>query len=777
MVKEITTIKGSLNGNRVSSKDLEEHIQEVIAGGTLRLLIEANGQHGIGGRIWPRDKKVSIRVRGPVGQRLGGMGMPGTEIVVEGSCSDDVGWLNCGAKITVLGDVTNGAHNAGAQGILYVQGSGGSRCDTMTKRNPRFEPLQSWYFRDVGDSFAEFKAGGISVVCGVDPRNSENVLGYRPCVGMVGGTIYVRGPIRGYSAKDVQLVELTSRDWEWLTENIRPYLEAIDRSDYLDLLTKSPLDWRKLIAYTPAERKAKAGLKIPLSQFRLQSWEKEVGEGGIFGEYLEHPRTVLPYITTGAERRLRPVWNNQKYLPPCVAACPSGIPIQRCASLIRGGRLKEAMSLILRYSPFPATVCGQLCPNLCMQACTRGRLDRPLDMAATGRLTLDVPAPKPAPPTGRKVAIIGGGPGGMSAAWQLALRGHEVDLYEAADRLGGKVEFCIPRERMDHEVFEKEIARFTEIGVHLHLGQRIDKKAFQEIYRDHEVVIIACGAHQPRIIPFPGSEDVVAGIEFLKAVNRGEGPDLKGQKVVIIGAGNVGMDIASEAYNSGADSVVAVDIQAPASFGKEQEAAEAKGTKILYPKVTERYDKEARKIYFKDGTSLDADMVIISIGEVPVLDFLPREVHTERGYIVVNDIGQTSDVKVFTVGDVTRPGLIAHAIGAGRKVAEAIHAMMMHTDYQPEKRPVIPYDRVNLVYYEVSRDREFIPEKEANRCASCGACRDCHICETTCYHGAIERLEGASGEFEYRVIDDRCIGCGFCAAVCPCGVWEMEENI
>jgi len=98
--------------------------------------------------------------------------------------------------ITVLGDVTNGAFNAAAQGILYVQGGGGARCDTMTKRNPRFEPPQSWYFRDVGDSFAEFKAGGIAVICGVNPRNPENVLGYRPCVGMVGGTIYFRGRSR-----------------------------------------------------------------------------------------------------------------------------------------------------------------------------------------------------------------------------------------------------------------------------------------------------------------------------------------------------------------------------------------------------------------------------------------------------------------------------------------------------------------------------------------------------------------------------------------------------
>src|SRR5665648_409336 len=173
-------INGNIKGERVSSRKLEEQIQHAIKKGERSFTVHANGQHGIGGRIWPQDKKVRLSVDGPVGQRLGSMGMMGTEITVKGGCSDDVGWINCGARITVLGDVTNGAHNAGAQGLLYVQGGGGARCDTMTTFNPRFEPLQSWYFRDVGDSFAEFKAGGIAVVCGVEPRNPDNILGYRP---------------------------------------------------------------------------------------------------------------------------------------------------------------------------------------------------------------------------------------------------------------------------------------------------------------------------------------------------------------------------------------------------------------------------------------------------------------------------------------------------------------------------------------------------------------------------------------------------------------------
>src|SRR5208282_1787157 len=122
---KIVTIKGIVNGNRVPSRILEEQIQQAVRDNTREIRIIADGQHGIGGRIWPKSHKVIITVEGKSGQRLGSMGMPGTEILVKGSASDDAGWLNCGAKITVLGDVTNGAFNAAAQGTLYVQGSGG----------------------------------------------------------------------------------------------------------------------------------------------------------------------------------------------------------------------------------------------------------------------------------------------------------------------------------------------------------------------------------------------------------------------------------------------------------------------------------------------------------------------------------------------------------------------------------------------------------------------------------------------------------------------------
>jgi NADPH-dependent glutamate synthase beta subunit-like oxidoreductase len=498
----------------------------------------------------------------------------------------------------------------------------------------------------------------------------------------------------------------------------------------------------------------------------------------MFGAYLTHDRSVLPYITTGEERRWMPVWKNDKYLPPCAYACPSRIPSHRRASLIRQGRTAEALALVLQYSPLPATVCGTVCPNLCMTDCTRGRVDQPLNIKEYGAAALNLKAPKKAKSTGHSIAVIGGGPGGLSAAWQLGLKGHTVDLFEAGDKIGGKLEMCIPRERLPKKILDKELARFAEIGVNVHVKTAVDKKRFEKIYKSHDVVVIAVGAHEGRVIPFPGHEDVVKGIDFLKEVNFGKPKNLKGKKVVVIGAGNVGMDIACQAYDIGAESVIAVDIQKPASFGKEQELAKSKGTQIMFPKATERYDAKAKKIFFTDGTSLDADMVIISIGEKPVLDFLPAEIHTDRGYIVVNDLGQTSDLKVFAIGDATKPGLVTHAIGQGKVAADVVNAQLMNTDYVAEERRVIPYEKIKTEYYEVCRlVGKFSAKKEADRCMSCGSCRDCGMCEQSCYYGAITRRTLPNKSYEYVVDESKCIGCGFCAGICPCGVWDMVENL
>jgi glutamate synthase domain-containing protein 3 len=194
-------IPGMEDDRRVESRILEERIQRAVAEGYHRVEVQAHGQHGIGGRLWNTDgMPLKVDIRGFPGQRIGSMGAPGTTIEVHGSASDDVGWLNAGATIIVHGDATNGVANAMAQGRIYVAGDIGARGMTMTKQNPRFDPPELWVLGGVGDSFAEFMAGGIAVVCGHGSHYLRNsILGTRPCVGMVGGKIFFHGHQKSYS--------------------------------------------------------------------------------------------------------------------------------------------------------------------------------------------------------------------------------------------------------------------------------------------------------------------------------------------------------------------------------------------------------------------------------------------------------------------------------------------------------------------------------------------------------------------------------------------------
>ena len=184
--------------------------------------------------------------------------------------------------------------------------------------------------------------------------------------------------------------------------------------------------------------------------------------------------------------------------------------------------------------------------------------------------------------------------------------------------------------------------------------------------------MIAAGAQKPRVIPIPGKEKLVPALEFLRLSKTGE---VKvGKRVVIIGAGNVGCDAATEAYRLGAEEVTLVDIQEPLSFGKERRDAEAAGAKFRWPCFSKAVTDEGLEL--TTGEVIPADTVIISVGDMPDLDFLPETVETERGFIKVNEFYQTTDPKIFAVGDAVKLGLLTDAIGAGRKAASAIASIL-----------------------------------------------------------------------------------------------------
>lgn len=771
--KPTIIIPGSEKGLRVESRVLEERIQKAVAEGHRHIEVIAQGQHGIGGRLWRAGgAKVHVRILGTSGQRVGSMGFPNTFIDVVGPASDDVGWLNAGAHIVVRGNATNGVANAMAQGKIFVAGDIGARGMTMTKHNPRFDPPELWVLGGVGDSFAEFMAGGIAVICGVGKEDSDNVLGYRPCVGMVGGEIFFRGAHKGYSQTDARLTEPADDRWQWLVKGLDDFLEIIGRQDLFPLLTEDRSAWKLLVARKPYEKTGPGRRTISL--FRSEIWDRELGKGGMIGDLTTQDMRPIELIATGDMRRFVPVWENEKYLPPCQAGCPTGIPVQKRWALIRKGQMKEAVDLALQYTPLPATVCGYLCPNLCMQSCTRKKKANlpAVDTAVLGRASLEAEAPKPAPPTGRRIAVIGGGAAGLSVAWQLRMLGHEPVIHEARRRLGGKITETIPTSRIPEAVVEHELKRMEANVSRKQLKHPLTVEEFQRLRERFDVVVIATGARKPRKIPVPGHERAVAALDFLRESRLDKAK--VGKEVVIIGAGNVGCDAASEAFRLGAERVTLIDIQEPASFGPERRSAEAAGAKFLWPRFTKEITESA--VVLTDGTSLPADTVIMAVGDLPDLGFLPEDIKTERGFIAVNENFQTSDPRVFAVGDAVRLGLLTEAIGAGRKAARAIDDLLKGRQQSYDQLPAIDPQRVKVEYYDPRAGQTAEPESCASACASCGACRDCGLCETLCPQNAISRQELEGGSFAYTAAPERCIGCGFCAGGCPCGIWRLVEN-
>lgn len=239
------------------------------------------------------------------------------------------------------------------------------------------------------------------------------------------------------------------------------------------------------------------------------------------------------------------------------------------------------------------------------------------------------------------------------------------------------------------------------------------------------------------------------------------------------------MDVVIGAYKCGAKDVTAIDIQKPAAFEKEIAHAKSLGAKILYPCFTEKVDEKG--VHLKDGRLLEADTVIISIGDRPILDFLPQEMLNERGFIKINEFKQSvQNPKVFVTGDVIKQGLFTHAIADGNKAAKNIDRIFRGLEPETfEKAPILPRDRVKTEYYQgisPSAVQKIEAWNEKDRCMSCGLCRDCEFCLQACPEQAISKYKNEKGETIYVSNEERCIGCGICAGVCPCGVWTMNDN-
>lgn len=765
-------INGLVGGERKSTQQLLQEIYEYLAKGYTEFIVNASGQHDIGGPLWSEKKNTILKfnIKNP-GQRVGCMGMKNTQITVEGSAPADVGWLNAGAEITVKGDCGDTAAHCAASGKIYVGGRVGTRSGALMKHDPKYPAPEFWTLKNTGSFSFEFMGGGIAVVCGFDCDKLESVLGSRSCIGMVGGTVYVRGKIKDIS-DDVWILDLDENDREFLSKGLPAFLKKIEKPELLKKLSNFS-EWKKIVAKTYEERKVK--YVKPLQEFRQNDWIKD----GIFGDLIKEDYYVSEFVEKGDLRLRTPEWRNAAYSAPCEFNCPTYIPTQKRIALLREGKLQEALHLVLDYSPFPASVCGQVCPNLCIEECSRKYVDIPVKMAELGLLSKDIKVNPPKKEINKKIAIIGSGAAGLTAAWHLRRMGYTVEVYEQDEVIGGKLKQVIPKDRLNREILDLEIKRILNIGVKFKTNIKVDKALFKKLEKNYDAVVATVGAHIPFVLPFEGHERLIKGLDFLKAVNKGKKPKI-GKKVVVIGAGNAAMDVIIGAYQLGAQKVTAIDIQKPSAFDKEIKHVESLGAKIIYPCFTEKVTEKG--VHLKDGKLIEADTVIISIGDRPDVSFLDSDYLNDKGRVKINEYLQSEvNSKIFLPGDVVKLGLFTDAIGDGRKVAINIDKMLSGKKLDNfEKAPMIPQERVKKEYYNPIHPDSVMSmdtEDEQNRCLSCGFCRDCEMCKETCPELAISRIKNKDGKFEYVSDPDKCIGCGICSGICPCGVWTMVSKI
>lgn len=286
-MRHIETMHGH---ERMPTRQLLQEISLAVAQGETDFFIEASGQHDIGGPLWG-SHEISITVRNP-GQRVGAMCLPGTRVVVQGSAPADVGWLNSGGHIVVQGDCGDTAGHCAAAGVIYIGGRAGTRSGSLMKHDPMDAEPELWVLGSVGSFSFEFMAGGKAVVCGLGCNGPA--LGERPCVGMVGGCVYVHGPV-GPLTNDVQCLSLDDADRDWLKQGLPAFLGAVDNEKALRTLQQWE-NWHKIVPAPHAGEDAAPA--VDMAAYRTSSWV----EGGIFSALYPDDFAVAPLAGTGTGR-------------------------------------------------------------------------------------------------------------------------------------------------------------------------------------------------------------------------------------------------------------------------------------------------------------------------------------------------------------------------------------------------------------------------------------------------------------------------------------------
>jgi NADPH-dependent glutamate synthase beta subunit-like oxidoreductase len=400
--------------------------------------------------------------------------------------------------------------------------------------------------------------------------------------------------------------------------------------------------------------------------------------------------------------------------PLCVNACPAGIDIPGYLRFIAQGKMDEACKLIIAKAPFPG-ILGRVCTHPCETACKRGDVNQPIAICAAKRYAADKAGDltgwmaQAAPDSGHKVAVIGAGPAGLTAAFYLRKKGHQVAVFEARPKAGGMLRYGIPDYRLPEEVLDKEIDQILSTGIAMKTNQKlgVDFEIEQLKNDGFEAVFIGVGAQLSRKIELEGSElpEVHWGVEFLAAVAEGAKVPVK-DRVVVIGGGNVAVDVALSTLRLGAKSVSLACLESEAEMpANPWEVAQARteGVEMLFSwgparitandgkvsglelvRCTSVFDEQGNFCpYFDDEkTTVAADQVILAIGQSSETAFCKdfcflddqQSLPVEKGLVAINKETQETEMKgVFAGGDAANgPGTVIEAIAAGRRAAVSI---------------------------------------------------------------------------------------------------------
>ena len=415
---------------------------------------------------------------------------------------------------------------------------------------------------------------------------------------------------------------------------------------------------------------------------------------------------------------------------PCVALCPAGVDVPGYMALVGEGRCADAVRLIRKDNPFP-TACAYICEHPCEARCRRNMIDDAINIRGLKRYAVDhagdVPQPACAPPTGKKVAIIGGGPSGLSCAYYLALMGHKVTVFEERAKLGGMLRYGIPSYRFPRHLLDAEIDSILSLGIEAHTNTTVGTDIWvEELQKDYDCLYIAIGAHQDKKVGIPGEDckNVMSAVEMLRAIGDDVMPDFTGKQVVVIGGGNVAMDVTRSSVRLGAEKVTCVyrrRIEDMTALPDEVTGAMAEGAEIealmapvrieadedgcaaalwVQPQIIGEADKSGRPRPNKADLPerrIPADIIVVAIGQgIEIQGFEQAGVPIKRGVFVAGLSGQVGDMdNLFAGGDcVTGPATAIRAIAAG-KVAAANIDVHLGFQHEIEVDVDIPSPRLN----------------------------------------------------------------------------------